>query len=169
MAPNLRPDPGGVFASDQHRRVLAYLPTQKFAENRAEVEEELRRRGGLSGEGDRPAPGVYPQIQDDISFETLVERMREFDSPFTGDLSDEDIHMILLDHEANGHAQQSGDARWEMTDAGHAALTSGQADEPPPLEGERLEIAEKQDALLQKEWAAALDETPQPPNFDPEA
>lgn len=53
---------------------------------------------------------------------------------------------ILKALEAEGYAERSEEGRWKMTQEGFDALTGPIPNEPPPMEGARLEEAEAKNA-----------------------
>lgn len=160
-----RPDPGGRFASDEHRRILAHLPVPpEIHENdTATIVAEAERRG-LIGTDER-LPDELPVSR---TLDSLLKRLRDVDLAQTGHVTLEDIGEILKDLEADGYVTLTGDEA-SMTRKGYETLTSGQSDEPAPLEGKRLEAAKLQDEALAEADKERLGAEPEPPNFDPEA
>lgn len=91
-------DPGGIFESDTHRRVLAHLP-----------------------QPDDPPIAVYNPDVARPSRVSLFHRM----IPDAGtDLADqEELESVLADLEASGYAAQA-DEGWRQTQAGLDALNA---------------------------------------------
>ena len=94
------PDPGGIFDSDTHRRVLGHLPPPGEEPMAAFNDTET-------------SPRVLRRV-------SLLHRMQ----PDTGtDLADADeLEAVLADLEADGDAAQN-DLGWVMTQAGFDKLT----------------------------------------------
>jgi hypothetical protein len=96
-----RTDPGGVFDSDTHRRVLGHLPLPSdnpiSAYDDTETSPRLRRRSSL-----------FHRMEPDQAT----------------DIADEDeLTEILSDLEADGYASQSKDG-WKQTKKGLDALNA---------------------------------------------
>jgi len=117
-----RADPGQVFPTDSHRRVLAYLPQP--------------------GEDAQSTPALCERIAEDanVPFEDL-----------------ETLRRILTDLATSGDAEEVESGYWRLAADGFDRLNGSNGDEPPPLKGERLKRAEREDAELE-DRQAALDE-----------
>lgn len=125
-----RPDPGGVFASDAHRRVLGHLP--------------LPGEDGLSP-GDLLAR-MHPDQGTDLDWDTLTILLTElteagFAVEAGGDFAQSE----------EGHEKLTGPAltKTEVVE-GETVLV-----EEPPLEGEALAAAERANAQMVKDDEAA--------------
>lgn len=149
----LTPDPGQVFASDAHRRVLATLPDNAFHPEMSlsEMAEHVREVGQVRGDI------VIPTAR---SFPALAEWFQKHD-PWLATVSEPDLLDVLQDLEASGYASFNADNEWEMTARGFEALNGPNGDETPPLEGLRAKAAELQDQALAEEEAAVPDVTPE--------
>lgn len=90
---DLNPDPGGVFATDAHRRVLGHLP--------------------LPGDDGTDTSALLARVDSDAHTPFFA----------TGSSEDEGgIEEVLRDLEADGHASQSKSG-WKMTKSGLDAIT----------------------------------------------
>lgn len=98
------PDPGGNFASDAHRRVLANLP--------------LPARSHFD-------TGEAIEAEEPTDFVALLDRV---DPDVHTPVDATDLAEILRDLEADGHAAQSEDG-WVMTSAGFEVVTGPIAEE----------------------------------------
>ncbi len=93
-------DPGGVFASDTHRRVLGHLPlptNEPVALFNDEGTPRQQRRNSL-----------FHRVADDVH--TPVD-------------TQEELAAVLAELEASGYVTQT-DAGWVMTQEGLVAITS---------------------------------------------
>lgn len=102
-----RADPGGIFASDTHRRVLAHLPVPGDGPMVVNSTEMLRPR--------------------ELRRVSLAHRISS--DAHHGLQHVDELAEVLADLEADGHAEQSKDG-WKMTRAGFDALTGPIAEEP---------------------------------------
>lgn len=141
-------DPGGVFASDLHRRILAFLP---------------------HNDGDEAT-------LDSIDLPLLIARLHEDPDSLRKsgtapnieyvEWTPDDLLAVLQELEAGGYAYVTED-RWTAGQDGIDALNGPalthpekQADgstimvEPPPMEGARLEAAEAVNAAAAEEQEA---------------
>jgi hypothetical protein len=106
----MKPDPGGIFASDVHRRVLAHLTTPDAETGWQPLPLVLR----LSGDFDTPIPPVDANgIADLPAGQSQVEE-------------------ILAELKAEGFAVRHKGDVWQMTQKGFGALTGPIANEPDP-------------------------------------
>lgn len=123
---NFFPDPGGIFASDMHRHVASCLPL----------------------------PGS--EVLDPLTPEQLLARLNS-DALRLSEITD--LEAILDDLAKDGDATTSkaevdgekGVTVWALTKAGGEKLAGPIANEPPPMEGPRLEAAEAANAALAEE------------------
>jgi hypothetical protein len=141
----LRPDPGQVFESDEHRRILAALPDNAFHPELsvAEMADHSREVGQVSGDISVPT---------DRTFAKLITFVRRHD-PYLEHLGESDIVEFLKDLEAHGYVTYTADNAWAMTQRGYDALNGPNGTravvpggdppgEPPALDGLRLKAAE---------------------------
>jgi len=129
-------DPGGIFASDFHRRILAFLPHDDGDEATLDSIE---------------LPDLISRLHDDLDSIRTSGPPREIKFvPWT----EADLDAILQELEGSGFAYAQ-DGRWTASEAGIEALTGPALDrrekqpdgslklvESPPMEGKRLEQAE---------------------------
>jgi hypothetical protein len=126
---NYPPDPGGVFASDVHRRVAAHLPVA--AEEPISVEDLLVRL----------QEDVYTQISDAdrVALESVLTQLAA-----SGHVKELKAGWRLT---KAGLDCLTGPALTQLTVVdGESVLV-----EPPPLEGAALEEAESQQARIRDE------------------
>lgn len=111
MAPrnDLAPDPGAVFASDLHRRVLAHLSTPSEDIGWEPIALVAR----IAPDVNTPIPAA-PGLS--IDFEAEADGLVE----------------ILEDLKADGYARRHRNGAWQMTDKGFEAITGPNGNEPPP-------------------------------------
>lgn len=107
---DMKPDPGSIFASDIHRRVLAHLTPPDADFGWQPLPLVLR----LSGDFDTPIPPLDDKGLPDL--DAGKDRLEEILSELAGD-------DLAICHE--------GDV-WQMTQKGFDALTGPIADEPEP-------------------------------------
>jgi hypothetical protein len=102
------PDPGEVFATDAHRRVLGHLPTPRDQKAADEVGSDVHN---------------YTRIRRSVSIsqEGLLQRLNE-DSGLPN-LDPADVERIVGELEAAGHVSTQNGLR--MTEAGHDAIQGG--------------------------------------------
>lgn len=125
--PNYPPDPGGVFSSDVHRRVAAHLP--------------------VPGEDPASAEQILARVVEDV-YTPIGE----------GDIVA--LERVLQELAVDGLAKELSQG-WRLLKAGLGSLSGpamtevvdGQAVEPPPLQGVRLEEAEAQQRRIAEEDA----------------
>lgn len=104
------PDPGGIFDSDVHRRVAAFMP---------------------------------PPEDDAIAFDDLMIRLGGDEPTLHSGLASADhLQEVLDDLAAAGDVSKHKDGTWRKTKAGTEKVNGSVANEPPPLEGEKLAKAE---------------------------
>lgn len=139
----LRPDPGAVFASDEHRRVLGNLPDNEHHPfgTIEEMAEHSREAAGLSEAPPIPVQRTLPE---------LVGWIGKHDAANLGHLSPTDVEEILKDLQADGYVEFRDGGAWAMTERGYGALNGPNGEEPPPLEGVRLEAAKLQDEAIRQ-------------------
>lgn len=105
-----QPDPGGIFATDTHRRVLAHLTTPDQEIGWQPLALLLRVN---------PDPNTpFPPLDD--------RGVADLDAGLDG------LKEILGELEAEGYAVQHEGEVWQMTQAGFDALTGPIANEPDP-------------------------------------
>lgn len=105
-----RPDPGGIFASDTHRRVLAHLSTPDAKVGWSLPALVIR----LAPDADTPIPP-----RDEYGFANIGAGV-------------EALEPILADLKAEGFARRHAGDVWQMTKKGFEALTGPIANEPGP-------------------------------------
>lgn len=118
----MKPDPGGVFASDVHRRVLAHLTTPDADSGWQPLPLVLR----LAGDFDTPIPPL-----DDKGLADL-------------DVGQAKVEEILGELKAEGFVKRHKGDVWQMTPKGYEALTGPIANEPDPdapVEGPAVIVA----------------------------
>lgn len=121
------PDPGGVFASDIHRRVAAHLPVP--------AEDPI----GLAELQRRLAEDVYtPHIEHEAVLAQILDELAE--AGYASYLSGAEGWRLLK----AGLSGLSGPALTEVD-------LDGNRREPPPLEGPRLKEAEQQQERIAAE------------------
>lgn len=108
---NLPPDIGGVFKSDAHRRVLAFL--------RAPHDDG----GGVHEAG-------APMAVEPGGWETSLSERMNADAWFVS--SGADLTTVLSELEADGFVEERPEG-YIVTDDGAAALAGPNAHEPPPM------------------------------------
>jgi hypothetical protein len=146
VARNLSPDPGGVFDSDAHRRVLAFL--------RAPTDD------GHDPESNEPAhePGA-PMLVEGYGWEKSLTDRTFADASFVS--SGADISKVLSDLEADGFVAEK-DGGYVMTAEGFAALNGPNGNEPPPMTEMMVNAMHADGTLTDDElalWRAATEES----------
>jgi hypothetical protein len=128
---NYPPDPGGVFASDYHRRVAAHLPVPD--DDPVEVEDLLERLD----------EDVYTPIDalDRVALEAVLTELAA-----SKDAKELKAGWRLA---AAGLAKLTGPALTELVSVEGELVRA----EPPPMEGVRLEEAEAQTRRVEVEDA----------------
>lgn len=148
-------DPAGIFPTDAHRRVAAALPlaTAEPPEPTGWTFDDLVAR--LSTDQDlivvedserrSPTPEEVEAILDDLKSAKQAEY-----GAFQRVVRGEDGKAIL---DGDGEVQYEPAEGWSLTKTGSKALTGPIADEPPPLEGEKLKAAEAFNETMAEEEA----------------
>lgn len=151
MSGNYRADPGGVFASDVHRRVLAHLPSPDHLDHVAQRAD--------SEPGFKPRLGDAPLTVDGLIARIAPDAFVPFAVP---DQHGQAVLDVLEDLEDAGYAETTADGDWAMTAGGFEALTGPNLThpdpdnpegyiEPPPLDPDAAAAVEKANAEMKAE------------------
>lgn len=144
---NYPPDPGDVFATDVHRRVLGHIP---IADEEALTPDDFYLRLLEDPDTMVKVDGVktfltqdqVKAILDDLTGDGYVSFGK-----FERTVRDVNGRPILLDRERQYEPAEG----YNLTKGAVEALSAPLADEPPPLTGEALKAAEARTAEMVEE------------------
>jgi hypothetical protein len=151
----LRPDPGGQFTSDAHRRVAGNLSVPRNLEQLRDVlREDPHFPELVPGElerivADLQADGHLKSLGEHEDADALVKAIAKDKAVPT--LHKEKAEHFVLRTKRRGLRRPPHVVAGEQlyfTNGGLDTLEAPVPDEPPPLEGPALEVAEEQDEAL---------------------